>query len=502
MTKEELSKKIKDLMISKGLKKVFLSYDQPYIGSYKVTSIFFTGEYSSATGDQVLVSLFKHTDYKIRPLESLHYNRFNSIIKEIKEDKYVGYVKTNSKTSIFNITPRVSTRKEIIKYVQDSNLNIHLGTKDNDWKRCEHCHEYIFDDDYLELNGKFICSECKDDVTIFTCAICGKKEFYFNRRSIRVSHAIKKYLNSSATYCDGSKRDVFICKDCYDNKIEYCPNCGNVSIIGLTDGCDCRSHTILDYSYKPKRPKLLSTKKIKENTLFLGFENECECNEDDDSDCSDLDEFPGMLIKELGNNVYCKEDGSLDYGFEIVTEPMTYEYILKNRKHFEKAFKELASNGVYSYKSSNTGFHIHLSKAAFIDKKHMINFAKVIYLDKELSSKIALRHGNTYCYYLSQNELKNIDDVLTKQVDGCDRYRAVNFSNSNTIEVRIYKGNLEFNSCLTYIQHVVSIFNYTALTTKKGKNVSIIDYINYVNKNGKMYEELNSRIKKIIKGGK
>lgn len=494
MTKEELSKKIKELMVSKGLKKVFLSYNQTYINGYKVTSIFFTD-------DQVSVSLFKPTDYKIRSLESLHYNRFNDIIKELKDDKYVGYVKTNSKTSIFNITPRVSTRKEIIKYVQDSNLNIHIGTKDQDWKRCERCYEYIFDDDYFELNGKFVCSKCKDDVKIFTCAICGKKEFYFNRRSIRVSSAVKKYIKPAAL-CDYDGSNVLICKDCYDNKIQYCPNCGDVSIIGLMDGCDCRSHTILDYSYKPKRPKLLSTKKIKDNTLFLGFENECECHEDDDSDCSDLNEFPEMLIKELGNNVYCKEDGSLDYGFEIVTEPMTYEYILKNRKHFEKAFKKLSDNGVYSYKSDNTGFHIHLSKAAFIDKKHMINFAKVIYLDKELSSKIALRNGNTYCYYLSQNELKNIDDTLNKQVDSCDRYRAVNFSNSNTVEVRIYKGNLEFNSCLTYIQHVVSIFNYTASITKQDKDVSIIDYINYVNKNGRMYKELNSKIKKIIKGGK
>lgn len=88
------------------------------------------------------------------------------------------------------------------------------------------------------------------------------------------------------------------------------------------------------HNYMPNELKFKSLNK--EDNLYMGFELEIEReidNTDDDEyeilkrKAIDLQKFLNKETKE--NLFYFKEDGSLNYGFEIVSHPMTYKYIKK-----------------------------------------------------------------------------------------------------------------------------------------------------------------------------
>lgn len=518
-TKQEKLEEIQHEIISRGYTAVFFTRKQPVVNDFRITSIYMKHGHLYGT-------LFKSSYYKTTDFISLHGNRLKAVLDEIKSNQIAGYMVSETCEQTQNYT---STFKDgrvvngwITGFVQTDDDKIHITQKENGFNICCRCRVIVFDEDEkMELNGKIVCKECMSYTNIVDCPICKTKHFNWELYRVDLTDAIRNKWK-----IDSSIKYIKICDDCRDRDLIQCNCCGKYELREAYSECDCRNHRILSYSYKPKKPKLLSIKGTKKNTLFLGFENECECKCDHDyhecdncsycrgddecdecdyynSDNPDMSMYPEMLVEKLGKNVYCKEDGSLDNGFEIVTEPMTYGYILANKDKFKEAFKSLTSDGVYSFSSENTGFHIHLSRAAFKSKKHLFNFAKVIYEDEKFSSAIAQRSGNGYCYYPSNSDKENgMDEFIMKTIECCDRYRAVNFSNTNTIEIRIYKGNLSFDSCLTYIQHAVSVFHYTALATKLNKGVSVIDYINYVNKRGKLYKELKNKIAKIIKGGK
>ncbi len=63
-------------------------------------------------------------------------------------------------------------------------------------------------------------------------------------------------------------------------------------------------------------------------------------------------------------HIYCKHDGSLEDGFEIVTHPMSLEY---HEKHMPWAavLQEAVSMGYRSHQAGTCGLHIHVSRSAF-----------------------------------------------------------------------------------------------------------------------------------------
>lgn len=511
MSKAELLEEIKTLVENKGYRAVFFNNEQTLYNNTVVTCITFTSDYYY--GNATLYG-YEDTVYRENSFSSLHARRLGKIKNDIENDLILGYTDLNGKSVFKN---GLTFTDHIKQYVQTSDNKIHINTSDTYWKHCAKCGRIIFpEEEQLTCRNETVCKKCIPEVEIKECYICNEKYFSWRLRNIVLTDEMRNYFKTDS-------QRISICNDCYDDEFVDCSICGKRELKALGKECDCRDHRILYYSYKPRKAKLLSLNKTRKNTLFIGFENECECSGGDsracddceycrgDDECEDCEHYsdddsksvyPEILVDKLGHNVYCKEDGSLENGFEIVTEPMTYSYILANRKNFDDAFKEVTKNGAYSYSSETTGFHIHLSKDAFKNDEHLLNFASVIYADEKFSSAIAQRPGNSYCYYLSNNEMKRMKEVIKETIRGGDRYRAVNFSNSNTVEVRIYKGNLSFDSCLTYIQHAVSVFHYTALATKLNKEVSVIDYINYVNRRGNIYRELKQKIAKIIKGGK
>lgn len=522
-----LVEKFKELGISKLLlnEKQFIYQDSRMV-SLELTEISngdFHDEYISAT-------MYGYGHFHTSNLKNLHNGRLTELNlmmenKTFSLDKFVGYVDKDEK--IF-----INGRKiegKLRQYIEIDGV-IHINTSDTNWVKCYNCGKLIFESDKLHTleENFYICDNCYHDEDVVTkCPICGEKVLRQNERRLWLSGRYKNLIDDIKTKLkvDINEGDdyLYMCHKCYNKHFLVCNYCDKVKLKDKEEEfCECRNRRVYDYSYKPTKPNFLTTHKPKKNTLFLGFEDECEIEPDDmgdkcdhceynpedcggcDSDRYDIDytEFVKSLTRVLGPIVYCKTDGSLDTGFEIISEPMTYDFIVKNKENFREAFKRIIRLGAYSYEASSTGFHVHLSKSAFIGKEHMKNFAYLIHKDKDLSEAIAKRSNNSYGYINTYDTDKELREYIDRCVENPeDRYKAVNFCNKNTVEIRIYKGNLSIDSIIIYLQHVVSVFNYTAFVTKKHTDVSIDEYIKYVYNRGSKFKELKKEIKR-IKGDK
>ena len=64
--------------------------------------------------------------------------------------------------------------------------------------------------------------------------------------------------------------------------------------------------------------------------------------------------------------LYCKHNGSLDDGFELVTHPMSLSYH-RTEMPWEALLREAVRMGYLSHQSGTCGLHIHVSREAFGD---------------------------------------------------------------------------------------------------------------------------------------
>jgi hypothetical protein len=236
------------------------------------------------------------------------------------------------------------------------------------------------------------------------------------------------------------------------------------------DDSDMDSATINSYSYRPSM-KFCSLSNENSNAPFFGIELEVERK---NSKGLKHKYMAGMIQHE---HWYFKTDGSLTDGFEIVTHPMTFNYIQQSEKTFIESLKKLVENGYNSYDANTCGMHIHISKANFTTW-HLYRFLKFFVENKEFIVAISQR---------KMEKLKkwaNIEDdtdssliYKAKKKDGNnERYVAINLKNSQTIEIRIFRGTLNINSFMKNIEFAHALFMYT----KENKDVTLDGFKSYI----------------------
>lgn len=185
--------------------------------------------------------------------------------------------------------------------------------------------------------------------------------------------------------------------------------------------------------------------------VFLGMELECE------SHYADL--YGGARIIHAGLEKYAwmKTDGSLNNGFEICTHPMTLEYF---KSVDWSAFGELLKFGFHAWNASTAGIHVHVGRSAFKSDSHLWKFGEMIVMNPEKVQKFAGRGANGYNTYNGMVR-KVSDTVLKKPEANPGHYDAVNLSNANTVEVRIFRSSLRIRRILANLEFVDACVRYT-----------------------------------------
>lgn len=278
----------------------------------------------------------------------------------------------------------------------------------------------------------------------------------------------------------------YLCDTCYDDDYFSCDGCNdiisneNYSHDGYCYDCaPCDdddddnynedSSIIKSYSYKPK-PKFLKAGNEK-SELFYGIELEVER--------SKIGIPQVQLAKKIQNESwYFKTDGSLSDGFEIVTEPMTYGYIQKNKDSIFNLLGTLKEHKYLSYKRLSCGMHVHMSKNCF-GTWQLYRFMKFFVENKNFIFKISQRKEG-YLERWASIETEDSKTLMKKAVkkesiDG-RRYVAINLLNDKTIEIRIFRGTLNPQSFFKNIEFCDSMFYFT----RDNKSIELNRYIDFI----------------------
>lgn len=306
---------------------------------------------------------------------------------------------------------------------------------------CSHCGTFIDTDDYEEFNGEILCSDCIDNFTS-VCDCCGER------------------IWSEDTYGD---EYTTLCYHCYNNHYTRCEECDSIihndDAYEYDDGYFChecyqkirRNASIHEYGYKPE-PIFYG-----DSNRYFGVELEIDGAGKDDEYAEELLDIANMRE----DHIYIKTDGSLDDGMEIVTHPMSLEY------HKDFCWEDIMHNavrlGYRSHQTSTCGLHIHVNRDSLgLDREEQDEVvSRILYfVEHHWNEMLKFSRRSEYAMnrwaarYGYENSPKAIMDKAKKNYG---RYVAVNLCNYHTIEFRLFRGTLKYNTLIATLELVNKI---------------------------------------------
>lgn len=350
--------------------------------------------------------------------------------------------------------------------MNDERINI---TEEQEDERmiCEHCAAIIeSENDSYYVDDEIICEDCYYNRT-YECDCCGER--HFGERIV-------------------SDWNYTLCVDCYDDNYCRCERCDSIvcmddvfSYEGEYLCSDCydevrRNDCIRDYYYKPA-PCFHGHSNI---GRYYGVELEVSGAGEDNDNASEL----LNLFNHEGDDerMYIKHDGSLDDGFEIVSHPMTLEFH-KDCADWKSLMIKALDMGYRSHQTSCCGLHVHVSRKAFGRDREQQDFtiAKLL-LFFEL-------HWNEL-YKFSRRSQRGIDqwakrygyektaqEIFEKKYN-CDRYMAVNLRPTDTVEFRIFRGTLKYNTFIATLQLVDELVSVASFYSEEEiQNISWSEWV-------------------------
>lgn len=279
--------------------------------------------------------------------------------------------------------------------------------------------------------------------------------------------------NALCSRCE-SLPECSVCSKKYEHADLYtkCPHCAEVV------GRDCN---IRNYSYKPVPifHKLPRDRMVP----FYGTELEYECGPDSELVSKWLEK---QILDKFADHFYMKDDGSISSGFELVTHPMSFNYI-RTTSFFPETFdilKEIYPAIEEQTDEGTCGLHVHLSRSA-LKPLHLFKMAAFAYSNSRNLQIIGRRSLNSYC----------TDDLcvsLPRQItfrSNDERYRLLNLRPQNTVEFRFFKSTLNISEFMSSIEFVHSLYLFS--NEIPIGEVSWLRFMEFVNKNRKEFANLN-----------
>ncbi len=250
---------------------------------------------------------------------------------------------------------------------------------------------------------------------------------------------------------------------------------------------------IKSHNYIPKEYNFQKTEQDDQN-LFFGIELEIDGAGENDDNAKKILDIMGE------DNCYIMHDGSLNNGLEITSMPLAYNYILNS--NYKKLFEEIITMGYKSHDTETCGLHIHINKNYFSDDATMqdLNIAKVLYLVEKYWDnivKFSRRSVNNLNKWATRYSMKNsMFDILSSAKNSRGKYFAVNLQHSNTIEFRMFRGTLKYETFLATIQFVKALVEVC-----KNGSLEEIQNMSWEDVVRSDYQELNNylKIKNILK---
>lgn len=323
---------------------------------------------------------------------------------------------------------------------------------------CDDCGEFHKEEYIFNVNGNggrtlHICEHCIDDSSsYFYCDDC------------------EEWYTTADYYYYITEDDRKICQYCRDNYVE-CHECGSLVHINNSQYCEecdeyfcdnCwdehyHSDGLLDYhSFRDWQPH--KTEDEPEPDFYIGHELEMDYG-------SDRREAIQLISNNL--NGICMHDGSLsdEKGLEFISHPLSYNYMLSLENDYRNAFRILTQDLNYkSHETDDCGLHFHVTRPGNPDIIDRIILFMETYKDEIIRlSRRTQSEIDSWCKFLSdrlydvkEKELKSLY-FIKKNKETSLRYMALNLTNANTIEFRIFKGTLKYETFMADFEFVYNL---------------------------------------------
>jgi len=374
-----------------------------------------------------------------------------------------------------------------------------------EYVKCDGCGEFITTDDVFDYHDDHYCITCVDD-NFTSCAKCGELTHIDDTTETVDGLVCQDCLDNCYGKCGDCGRyirlsdwihddDFGVCRECWRNGDWYrCDDCGIIEHIdnccSNENGCYCEScydnhsdcsdyYGIHEYGYRPD----LEFKG--EGTLYFGTELEI-----------DYGDRSAFKFDNLSDHFYCANDGSLSecVGFEIISHPMTYDWMMENTP-FKHVCALAKAAGFKSHNTDTCGFHVHMTRKAFgapgsdMAENRITSF---IFFFEKFWSKIA-KFSRRKDFSYAERICKDDEEITHQIVDAKkkamgfghgNRYHCVNVTNDATIEVRVFRGTLNENTLIASVQlcklfYELSVFDVTTIETMTWEQIkayAVTDY--------------------------
>jgi hypothetical protein len=208
------------------------------------------------------------------------------------------------------------------------------------------------------------------------------------------------------------------------------------------------------HDYIPNEFKFNKTDLDNDN-LFMGVELEIDGAGESDDNAKFIQEFLGE------DNCYIMHDGSLRNGLEITTHPCSINY--HKSLPYKDLFRKLVEKGYKSHDTQTCGLHIHVNRNFFGENPTIqdLCITKVLYLlEKHWDNvkAIARRDSSRYAERFFMKDNESMFNLLAKAKNGSSwgsaKYQIVNLIHKNTIEFRMCKGTLKYETFIATLEFV------------------------------------------------
>ena len=205
---------------------------------------------------------------------------------------------------------------------------------------CAQCGAKLNEENTFTFDGHAFCEECYNSCTTI-CDNCGdriwRESAEGDSRNTLCSHCYQycytncddcgRLIHNDDAYYEDDDSDYPYCYECYQRRMRY---------------------AIKNYSYKP------DTIFYGNGNLYYGIELEIDKGGELDSNA--------QKILDVGNcdgeKIYCKHDGSINNGFEIVSHAATIDYHL-NQFPWRDIMTKAIEMGYCSHNTKTCGLHTY-----------------------------------------------------------------------------------------------------------------------------------------------
>ena len=332
---------------------------------------------------------------------------------------------------------------------------------------CDHCGETFPCSELIAVGEDYLCSACADERTAH-CDDCGRRIYLEDDEGDDCRVLCHSCRERHYTTCDRCGALIHVeniyeydsedlCRDCYDDA--------------------CAEGPIHEYDYMPEL--IFHGKGLRK----FGVELEIDDGGKSRSNANRLLE----VANKAAVNLYIKSDGSLDDGLELVTHPMSLDYHL-HEMPWAAVLDQAKQLNYHSHSTNTCGLHVHISRMAFgctYETQEECIARLVFFVEKfwpELLRFSRRTQGQLNRWAARYGMKLNPKDQMYHAKNSCaGRYTAVNLTNADTVEIRLFRGTLKLNTLTATLQLVNHLCEVAvSMSDQELQDMSWFDFLDQI----------------------